>query len=306
MVGAVLVISKIGFSELLARNLLTNDRWSGMQSFWDFALSGKYPYASAAYNGNTNVASPGYYLLGLPFSIAPFIWAMGAAGFLLFQRFVNVTSSTANWGLLFTFCCFAIWYENVSASTIFLNAALAIIAIRYSYNAKNPIWVGLALGLILATRSVMLLPLALLLAQKIGSKQWTWKQLFTGGIIIGAVNLMFYMPFLLFYRDEFMAYNPLAEQSARFLPVWAVAILLVMAVFIGFKTTTYKKLLFGTGIVLFLTAFWHAALLAAKVGIVQSITESYTDITYFNFCLPFFIAYLAETGEGRVVISTVD
>lgn len=284
---------------------LNVDRWSVISSFWDACLHGKYPYFAISHMGNFPGPMPVYFLIFLPFHL---IGEIGLASLLaicamlyVFKK-LHFDSKNTQLALVLTMTSASVWYEIVCRSTILTNSILVLLYFIFSSThspstSKKAIILGIVGGLLLSTRNVFGLSFALIGFYFLFNKTFHFKNIFLwGGTIVVTFGLTF-TPFLLFYWDDFFSMNPFIVQSSFLLPSYFVIIFGIITIIIGMFCRNFEHLIFFNGILMFVIASIYFAFHVAQSGIENAYFGSIIDLTYFVFCLPFFMYTIASKEE---------
>lgn len=275
---------------------LNLDRWSVISSFWDTCLQGKYPYLANSHMGNYPGPMPFYFLLFLPFHLLGEIGiASLLAIFSMFFVFKKILLENKNIQivLVLVVSSAAIWYEIICRSTILTNSILVlfyfILSSRYIPNTTRKAFVlGIVGGFLLSTRNVFGLSFALLGFNFLFNKNVKLQNVIIWGTTVALSFGITFVPFLLFYWEDFIRMNPFIIQSTFLLPSYFVIIFGVTTLATGIFCSEFETTVFLNGVLLFGIASVYFIFHVAESGIEKAYIGSIIDITYFVFCLPFF------------------
>ncbi len=272
---------------------LNINRYSAVTTFNSKLIASKFPYGpEPTQNGNIS-GLPFSHLLQLPFYL---IGEIGLYQVLIISCFIvglrlyygrSLTGILAV-GLLIGSP--AVAYEVACRSDVFSNLALIVLYI-FALDRFNPftktgpaVISGVIGGLLLSTRIVVLLPLAVYLVGRLRNGNRPKIAMGVGASVITAAVLV--IPFYLWDTAAFIEYNPITTQSS-YLPLYARIIVSLSAIPIGF--------LFGKGRVkypaiaylLFLTVSLSLFFCLCQYGLNSAFFGNLFDITYFSMVLPF-------------------
>jgi len=284
---------------------LNLDRWSVISSFWDTCLQGKYPYLAMSHMGNFPGPMPVYFLLFLPFHL---IGEIGLASLLAIcsmffvLKKIHLHDKKIQLVLLLVVSSAAIWYEIICRSTIFTNSILVlfyfILSSIYMPNTTRKAFIlGIAEGLLLSTRNVFGLSFALLGFNFLFNKSIKLQNVIIWGATVALTFGITFVPFLLFYWEDFIKMNPFIIQSTFLLPSYFVIIFGITTLAIGIFCREFETTVFLNGVLLFGIASVYFIFHVAESGIEKAYFGSIIDITYFVFCLPFFLYTIASKNK---------
>lgn len=275
---------------------LNVDRWSVISSFWENVSIGEYPYLATSHMGNHPGPLPIYFLITWPFLKFGEIGLFSLAGFIIFSVFLRGKNSQHDsvTGILILITSVALLWEILTRSTIFANSVLFLISLNWflNINFKNKnqfISSAIIAGLLLSTRTIFIIPLAIYSIYYLKNKIASFKTLFIWTILIFLTFLISFLPFLIFYFEDFIQVNPFTIQSEQLLPIYYFPLLILFAIYLGYISRNKQAVIFNTGIgflITFIVYFCHTAF---NEGIADSFFNSKADISYSLFSLPFFI-----------------
>lgn len=285
---SIFLLSKISV------HVLNVDRWSVITSFWDAFRNGQFPYMARSHMNNLPGPFPIYFILSFPFYCVGEIGYITIVSVLLFIGYIykNYGKGKAILALIVLLSSACIWWEVVARSTVFGNSVLLFIYIDCLYNAglskiRSLIVYGIAGGLILSTRGILIIPLTLTFAFvfiRIGK----WKGLFTCGIILVFSFICTLIPFILLNPSLFMRYNSFNLQTV-FVPSWVQLIFIVTAFLIGILLDTTYKVILYIGFILFASVIVYMVYDITRFDFESIYLGGISDISYFSFSMPFFL-----------------
>ena len=273
-------------------------RLSGIEVWLNRFLNGRFPYqyivAPSGFPVLFIISAPFYFLKNVGYlEVVGLIFYLGAVAFLSKTIKENLFRITI---LLLTPI---FYYSFVVRDELFFNMMIIIVLIlfaqryfdpgKYSYKFEM---FGLLFGLLLSTRSVAGMIYAVYLT-------YFFKQnLPRGYLFIFLILLAFYLtlvPFFLWDQISFLLYGPFAiQQKVAALPVWTVAIILVIAIYSGWVASNLQEVFFASGFVLFLSVLISMILKIFAFGFMQAVVNDVFDISYFIFCVPFLLLSIGE------------
>ena len=273
-------------------------RLSGIEVWLNRFFSGRFPYqyivAPSGFPVLFIISAPFYFLKNVGYlEVVGLIFYLGAVAFLSKTIKENLFRITI---LLLTPI---FYYSFVVRDELFFNMMIIIVLIllaqryfdpgKYSYKFEM---FGLLFGLLLSTRSVAGMIYAVYLT-------YFFKQnLPRGYLFIFLILLAFYLtlvPFFLWDQISFLLYGPFAIQlKVAALPVWTVAIILIIAIYSGWVASNLQEVFFASGFVLFLSVLISMILKIFAFGFMQAVVNDVFDISYFIFCVPFLLLSIGE------------
>lgn len=277
-------------------DLLRVDRWSVVTGFWDAWFRGHFPYAATTHLGNPiGSALPFHFYSALPFYAFPDMGVFALTGVLGFIGivFLAIKDRKLVLAIVLAFALApGVWWELAARSALIFNVALVLIFLLAVDHAslKTPVQIflfGALGGLILSTRSVVVLPLAVY-----GSYRFLRDRKISDAIVFGAgIGLAFvltFLPLVLLWNPQDLAdNNPLAYQMNRYLPNWILPLCLIVSLVAGLTVTNRHELYHRIGWVLFLTVLTSTMFTVIQAGWQAAIFGSEFDISYFLLALPF-------------------
>ncbi|MDE6271990.1 MAG: hypothetical protein K2M31_03180 [Muribaculaceae bacterium] len=275
----------------------TIDRWKIINLFWDSVRAGVYPYGMSTPVGNSLGASPVYFLIAypayatgwfelLPLSV-PWIWWFG---------FPRLNLQLRLTGLIFIFASPIFIYEILTRSTLLFNSILIaafcawILSVK-TWNWKIVILYGILGGLLLNTRTVFGLPIAVAMLYLIRRRELSMRIICTA-CMMAMTYIAVYVIFALFWSTaEVLTANPLTVQSENLYPPLFMLIMIFIATVGGLVACRKNVLLFG-GVCMFIAVAAYIAIQISRHGCQAALLGKESDITYLAFCLPFILPYL--------------
>jgi len=284
------------------------DRWSAIHNFLALIFDGKFPYDAVTHRGQYASPFPVWIALQIP------AYLLGDVGYSQILFFVGSVLSLGilakNVRVALLFCLLmmaspAFWYEVAVRSDFMSNMLLALVLIAFlRYKEINlinaPYKVAILVGLILSTRLLIAIPLAVLLF----SDWWTFranpKKIIAVSAAVTAVFALTFLPFILWdiQHVAFFRHNPFILQTNK-MDLWLVVLFLAVAAAVSFFTNTTPKVF--TGIALTLGAMMLVYLVENSMEDSWNfaVFSSGIDLAYISSALPFTAIALAIYHQGN-------
>lgn len=281
---------------------LNVDRWSVISSFWEAVFNGKYPYLAESHMGNKPGPMPFYYLIALPFYLLGELGYFSLLGIIIFLTLQYRIKTDANYKFLMHFfvltSAFYLW-EVVVRSNIFTTSIL-VVWFLFSFikqeKTENKIYLyAILAGLLLSTRAVFSIPYIIFFIYFLRKKEMTFYQMSKFVFVAFITFLMTFLPLLITYYDDFFEMNPFIIQSTFLVPFYITMSFILLAFIFSFLTKTKDDLFFWSGLALFITVSVFITYNLIEFGIDEFLIGARADISYYIFCIPFFIVYLLNT-----------
>lgn len=275
---------------------LNVDRWSVINVFWEHVFAGKYPYSAQSNMGNYPGPLPVYFLLALPFYLIGEIGIFSITGFLLLALFMrrNLTPHKSAGCLILMILSIPILWEIAVRSTIVVNAVLFILYTSWLLdldmnNKKNFILSAIISGLLLSTRSILVLVFVVYGMYMLSTRLFTFQQLLLWAGMVMLVLVFTILPFILIYPHAFYKMNPLFVQTEHLLPLWFSFIFIVFAIIAGWYCKNKHNLYFAVGVVYAFFFVCYAGFNCFEYGFTQAYSGSIIDLSYGLFGFVFLL-----------------
>ena len=286
---------------------LNVDRWSVISSFWNSLFNGEYPYYAYSHMNNHPGPMPVYFLLALPFYLVNELGYFSLLGFILFLYLINKINTSANYKLLLTiFLMTSTFYgwELISRSNIFTNSFLILWFLMVFIERKNKndyylYFNAVIAGLLISTRAIFIIPFIVFFIFSLRKKYISIPKIFIFVLISAITFLLTLLPFILFYPEDFFKMNPFIIQSSFFIPSYYIIIFMLIAFLLSFFVKNKNELFFYAGLSLFLAILIYFIYHIISSGFNTAYFKSKVDISYFIFCIPFFIIYLVKMDHFK-------
>ena len=256
--------------------------------------------------GNHPGPLPIYFVITWPFLKLGEIGLFSIVGFIIFSIYLRKNNCRYNsaTGILILVTSLALLWEIITRSTIFTNSILFLISLNWflNINLKNKsqlISSAIIAGLLLSTRTIFIIPLAIYSIYNLKNKIENFKTLFGWTLFIFLSFLSTLLPFVRFYFEDFLQLNPFTVQSEQLLPIYYFPLLILFAIYLGYISKNKQAVIFNTGIGFLITFIIYFCHVAFNDGIANSFFNSKADISYSLFSLPFFIDKYIKSLKKR-------
>jgi hypothetical protein len=287
---------------------LNVDRWSVITSFWDNYFNGEYVYYAQSHDNNYPGAMPFYFVLALPFYFLGelgYFSMLGIVVFYLMMKYMKVEASTQTLFLLLVMTSPFFVYEIMVRSPLFLNASLIAFSMLFFFrlkdyhSLKNQMMIGLITGFLVSTRNIFALCYVILFLYFLK----TGKINIVSTLKIGVLSILFFsitfLPFTVGHFDDFLKVNPLIVLSSTLMPfTWALAVAVCSSVLILFCKKDIDAVFYG-GLALFATIVLYFVNQIMTNSFEVAYYGSNADVSYFIFCVPFFLCYVLSENFSR-------
>ncbi len=302
LVASLIVISHFGIP--LYR--LRVDRYSVISSFLSDLFSGHYPYFARSVRGNLPGPMPVYFLLALPFYLVGGLSLLSGLGYIIMAFILKryQLNQNHNFLLFYLFTSFFMVWEIATRSNIFTNSVLLLLVVIsfVRINKENDlqlIVVAILSGFMLSTRSVFILAYSIFFFSSVINEEISVKRFFVFALTSALAFIITFLPFVAVFPHDFFRMNPLIIQSSFLIPqVYTVIFILIAIIFAFFVTNDADKFFFS-GLSLFISIFIYVVYYVAQYGLEVAYFHSKIDISYFIFCVPFFLIYLLWNPDVR-------
>lgn len=282
---------------------LNIDRWQTAEYSLDYWLHGKYIYSQRNFMGNVPSYLPGQLLFLVFFYLVGNIGYLQVVSFLFFcmtliKEFKN--NSIRLFGLLILFFSLSFVYEVVCKSDFissFIIASCFIVYWHRKYEGnyfKKPILLGCVLGVLLLTRTVVVIPVILFLCKPFFMAS-TKEKIKTVLSFLAVFSILIFS--VLFPAGSFnfiLNHNPLGMQGQS--NGFVVLFFLLLAFALSFMIIKIEHLFYISTLLIF-------SLMATHIieQILRNTALNYLNITYLAAALPFAVlslCFLAQKDDA--------
>lgn len=289
LIGMIILIRVIPVQSLNV------DRWSIINSFWDAVYNGKYPYLAKSNSGNFPGPMPIYFILALPFywfNEIGYFSLIGVVLFVVYLLYIKKQKRDLFFILIFLISTPFMFWEVTVRSTVFTNSVLVLIYIvsmqKIDFpNWKNIILSGLIGGFLLSTRNIFAPIFLLFLINILFRKKIHFKMAMLWLISLLITFLLSFLPFLIFYFEDFFVMNPFIIQSTYLIPPGYIPVFLLGSVYLAYISKNDRSVIFSMGVLLFSIILIYFLFHISQIGFRKAYFDSVVDISYFIFSAPF-------------------
>jgi hypothetical protein len=237
-----------------------------------------------------------YFMLAFPFYLLGEIGYFSILGFLLIILdicyFFRSDDRKRLAAIFLLLSSPAILWEMIVRSTILVNSALALSYLLWVTSSKNRsvkqyAGMGLAGGLLLATRSIYVVPIIMWCAYCF-LKTGRIKELAVYGCCLAVMFIATFIPFIIWDYQAFMKYNPLTLQS-DFAGSYMAIVFIMISVALGYLAKTEKQLYLNSGLVVYGAVFIYFIKTCVQHDFNLNLLQYNVDISYFIMALPFLL-----------------
>lgn len=280
------------------------DRWSAIHNFLDGMLAGIYPYSQQTHLGGYGSPLPVWQLLHLPF------YAIGNVGLsilVVLGGLLYTLVKTRGTKQALVVCVLlaispACWYEIAVRSDLITNIILVAIVVEWLKHKQinltdHIISIGVMCGLVLSTRLVAVIPLAVAYGYDFIKTGWKKQLVFV--LTVASTFAATLLPFILWEGSTLLwfEYNPFVLQTRQ----GSITVMLLwVTLAIGWTLYTkgeHRLRVISTGLIL--TTLVVMAFIG-KMWTNNAWGELYSstfDITYLSMALPFYTIAISERNH---------
>jgi len=282
------------------------DRWSVISSFIHELSQGNYPYYARSHLGNPPGPMPIYFLIALPFHLLGELSLLSALGYTILAIALvrNYKESTYTMPIsIFLLTSVFMFWEITTRSNLFTFSLLVVFVLDAFDRSKDHSqlsFYGIAIcaGLMLSTRSVYILPYVVFYLSALSLREISYKKIILFTLVSMSAFALSFLPFLLYFYDDFWTINPFIIQSSFLIPSAYTLLFIAIAIVLGLLVRSSSDKHFYSGISLFIAISIYALFHIHHSGLTRSYMESKVDISYFIFSVPFLLLYLLHDDEN--------
>lgn len=279
---------------------LNVDRWSVISSFLTELYNGNYPYYAKSHMGNFPGPMPIYFLIAAPFYELGELSILSSIGYIAISIYTIIKIKkieNTKFLLFYLFTSLFLIWEIATRSNVFTYSIFALLVLSEFKNLdKKSIlkFYGIAIltGFMLSTRSVYILPYIIFFLSSLVNKEITLKRFL---IFVSLASLAFFstfIPFIWVFESDFFTMNPFIIQSSFLIPKFYTLLFIFISILLTFLVKNKTDKFFYSGFSLFISILIYSIYHIVKYGFEISFFNSKVDISYFIFCIPFFVKYL--------------
>lgn len=278
------------------------DRWATLEFSVQHWVKGEYIYDTPNFMGNLSSYLPGQLLLSSVFYFLGNVGYLQVAAFLLFsyviflefkgnfQRFLAI-------GMLGISLAYI--YEVVCKSD-FISSFIAVAAFILFWNRmfkddyfKRPYLLGICIGILCLTRSVVIIPLIIFLLNPFLKTSWKNKIKFGLNFLLTVAILLASVLLPAKSMEHVLQYNPLnlQGQSNKFV----ILFFMILSVILSFYVKKIETVFYFSAYILFLVMLSFVSEQYFTLGF--SYQNNFFSTTYLAACLPFCIIGYCYTKQ---------
>ncbi|SHE88264.1 hypothetical protein [Chryseobacterium sp. OV279] len=273
------------------------DRWQTLDFSLDYWIHGKYIYDTRNFMGNLSSYLPGQLLLALPAYLLGNVGYLQVVAFLLFSYVVmlefksNLIRFTAilMLGISLAYIYEAVCKSDFISSFIFAAAFILFWHTKFKENYfQKPVLLGIGLGILFLTRSVVVIPLIIFLLKPFLATNTKSKIKTVAAFLLSVAVLLLTVFFPAKNLEYIIEHNPLTLQGQS--NKWVMLVFLAVALLLSFYVRKINDVFYFSAYIVFLTmlSFVLEKFLLFGLGFQDNLFST----TYLAACLPFsIIAY---------------
>ena len=283
-------------------------RLTAIEEWLGLLFNGIYPYTSYI----TPSAFPFFYFLISPFYFINQLGFLEVTGLLILLLLIKKYSVSNRNLIVLLFLLFVspiLYHDFAVRSELTFNVALFIILAAFlndevKLKGFRFLLFGVLFGLVLSTRSVMIVPMIIFLLFYFRND---FKKLFLFGAIIVVVFILQILPLVIWDANLFIEKGPFAIQShLADLPKWFIGFCIILSIYFGWIVQNIREVFFTTGIMLFIMIITSYISKIFEFGFqLAFFGDNYIDPAYLAFVLPFLILsvedYEIDKALGRML-----
>ncbi|WP_415326159.1 hypothetical protein [Chryseobacterium sp. MMS23-Vi53] len=273
---------------------LNIDRWQTLNFSLEFWLKGKYIYDTPNFLGNISSYLPGQLLLAVIFYLMGNVGYIQVAAILLFsyaviKKFKNnflAVQAIFLLGISLSYIYEAICKSDFISSFIFTASFILLWSEKFKDNYfEKPILLGICLGILCLTRSVVIVALILFLLKSFLKTDWSARIKMTLSFIITIIILLGTVLFPAKSFQYILDHNPLnlQGQSNGFVMLFFLTLTIIMS----FYVKKISQVFIYSSIIIFVLMV--SFLLEQYFVLGYDYQNNFFSTTYLASCLPFSI-----------------
>lgn len=274
-----------------------NDRYFMIQVFWENIFQGINPYHPRLNSFFSNIpgAFPWYFVIAFPFWMSGEIGLLAVASFLLYVwcltsvfrgRYSHIAC-----GIMVVLGAGSFWYEIPARSTLFMNLTIVLFYIIIlegieDWKSANIILAGIIGGVVLSTRTIVIMPLLAYYLFALRNNKISLKNL----LLIFCINTCIYAAPILFlmakYTADFKSYNPFMVQLA-YADLYMWSVILVCSYLVAEVSRSIPQFFTYIGAAILFLALGQNLWSISRFGLIECLSNNRMDISYMVMALPF-------------------
>jgi len=284
---------------------LNIDRWQTLNYSLEYWLQGEFFYDEINFMGNKSSYLPGQLLLALPFYLLGNVGYLQLASFLLFSYALTFQFKN-NYLRLIGIFMFAVSlsyiYEVICKSDFISSFVIVAVFIvlwhkRYKDNYfQNPYLLGLILGILFLTRSVVIIPLIIFLLKPFLRTDIRSKVKVIVSFALTSVILLATVVFPAEDLDYILKNNPLTLQGQS--NKYIMLFFMILAVLASFYVRKIEYVFYFSSIIIFLVMVSFVTEKYFLLG--YDYQNNFFSTTYLAACLPFAIMAYCFSVEKEI------
>ena len=284
---------------------LNVDRWSVISSFLTEALNGNYPYYAKSHMDNYPGPMPIYFLISLPFYLIGELGILSCIGYIVIVLLVS-KETRINYNskplILYLLTSAYLFWEIATRSNLFTFTVFVFLVLykftNENYNSKLKFYsLALLTGFLLSTRNIYILAYIIFFMPIIINREMSFSKFFIFVLIASLAFISTFIPFIVLFPDDFFKMNPFIIQSSFLVPKLYVFLFILISMVFAFAVKNNSDKIYYTGLSLFIAILIYSIYHLTSSGFESAFINSGIDISYFIFCIPFFIMYLNTTNH---------
>ena len=294
IVCILIALTIFSITYLTDGNSLNVDRWSAMNVAINAIFTNEYPYTAVDHLGGRTSNFPGLILIGIPFYLLGNVgylqvFSFSLLSFTLYKCF-DIRKALSCILLFSISICF--WYEVAVISDFMSNMIIVISAILlwnfYFSNDlfRKPILLGILFSILVLTRGIAFVPIALFLFASFWRTSMSNKIKFAVSGLLTVSLLVFLVVKDCPDLETLKNYNPFLLQTsytASYINLLAILLPLLLSFYIR---NIYHSLFYYSFIILLAIVLSSVVVFYGRFGISEMIHNNKYDLVYLSYLLP--------------------
>ena len=298
----IFTLASLYILNIIPQESIKVDRWEIITLFWENVSNNIYPYAAQTPAGNYPGCMPVYFAITYPFLLMGEIALVTLSTlwitFLYLKK--RLTNNDFSAVILFVFTSLIIYWETYTRSTILMNTLLFFLIFiqlkKRPNNIRHFYLYAILAGAIISTRNNFIIPIIIWGIYVYTNNLIGFTKLLKWFGIMFITFISTFLPFIFKYPQQFWEYNPFITQGTALLPFSWICCIVTFILLSSIKCKKFDDVMFLSGITFFLLATGHFIHFTMKYG-NDAILTGKVDISYYIFCIPFFIYSMLNTSK---------